>query len=567
MAICENANAKAIVENNWQIPSALEEETEFIRIQQMLFALCDPLEQEGKSELAQSVALVAHVAGMILQFVDPKVPFRESSIYGGSRTLNLSDLTTDHLEVLKVVENRCSNLFLKARINDVLWIKVRPFDRAFAEAAVKVYLQLALKISAEKEKLFYAKNYTSRAINIWRELGSQDVMQKEIEDVLIKCMTLDKAEPLDATRIFFFENLANCFNTADTDKWISTLDGLIQESKDQKEFEKARKYTIIQRRFYQSKKDRDSIAKSKRSEVEIFIEEAKEKKLSGASSSIVQHFINKAYEAARNTPGMAAEAKMLKSEMIDVQTGIPESFKEFSTAVTDLRPEIESIQSKMQDKKTEDCIKMIAEVMIPYAKKELYTKADTYLKENPIQAFLTMGFLDEKGKLIARRPGIGSSQEERTAALRAEATQFIRHAVSLRGTILTWMRREICNRPDTDEKTFDFLLYPNPFVPASRILQYRQGLQRGLSGDWISSLSILVPQLENSFRTILHLSGADVISIDSDGIQQEKDLNSFIYGDDFEAIFGEDMAFTLQVLLTDKIGFGKFQERCRLSVS
>ena len=163
--------------------------------------------------------------------------------------------------------------------------------------------------------------------------------------------------------------------------------------------------------------------------------------------------------------------------------------------------------------------------------------------------------MDEKGKLVAKRSGIGNAEKDKQTLIRSEATQYILHKVSVCGTIIRWMRREIYCRIDLMSDTFDSILYPNPFVPESRIIQFRQGFLRGLAGDWISSISILVPQLENSLRTLLGLSGIDVVSVDNEGVQQEKDLNALIYEKDFERLFGEDMTFQLQVILTEKAGF------------
>ena len=46
-------------------------------------------------------------------------------------------------------------------------------------------------------------------------------MRKNIEDVLVKCMHLENSEPIDATRLFFFDNISECFDAADIDKLIT----------------------------------------------------------------------------------------------------------------------------------------------------------------------------------------------------------------------------------------------------------------------------------------------------------------------------------------------------------
>lgn len=82
--------------------------------------------------------------------------------------------------------------------------------------------------------------------------------------------------------------------------------------------------------------------------------------------------------------------------------------------------------------------------------------------------------------------------------------------------------------------------------------QYKHGLIRGLKGDWTSSMYILVPLIENSLRCLMEANGYNMIKIDADGIQQEKDLNSFIYNEELREIIGEDLQFQLQLILCDK---------------
>ena len=54
-----------------------------------------------------------------------------------------------HWEILKDRVKRAKNVFLVARINDILRMKVRPPDRTYAEAAINGYFSMSLLYLSE----------------------------------------------------------------------------------------------------------------------------------------------------------------------------------------------------------------------------------------------------------------------------------------------------------------------------------------------------------------------------------------------------------------------------------
>lgn len=103
MKICEKASVNSIIDNDWKFPNEIENETSSHKIQSALFALCEPLESQGKHELAETVGLLAHVSGIGLQLSEPGTPFRSFAEYGnGQRTANPDDLT----QLCSVSDNR-----------------------------------------------------------------------------------------------------------------------------------------------------------------------------------------------------------------------------------------------------------------------------------------------------------------------------------------------------------------------------------------------------------------------------------------------------------------------------
>jgi hypothetical protein len=92
------------------------------------------------------------------------------------------------------------------------------------------------------------------------------------------------------------------------------------------------------------------------------------------------------------------------------------------------------------------------------------------------------------------------------------------------------------------------------FVPSGRAELFADGLAAGFAGDFATSLHILIPQIENSTRALLDRHGAITSKIDSDGIQEERDLGTLLHLPETGEIFPEALLFEMQGLLVERFG-------------
>jgi Domain of unknown function (DUF4209) len=92
------------------------------------------------------------------------------------------------------------------------------------------------------------------------------------------------------------------------------------------------------------------------------------------------------------------------------------------------------------------------------------------------------------------------------------------------------------------------------FVPDDRFEIFHKGLLSGFNENFVVALHLLVPQLENSIRHLMHLHGMSTTSIDSMGLQREIDLNSVLEDDRVTQCLPEGMVVELRCLMTDGRG-------------
>ncbi|PGC39178.1 DUF4209 domain-containing protein [Bacillus pseudomycoides] len=94
----------------------------------------------------------------------------------------------------------------------------------------------------------------------------------------------------------------------------------------------------------------------------------------------------------------------------------------------------------------------------------------------------------------------------------------------------------------------------NIFIPEDRELIFAQGLREGLKGNYVTSLSILIPQFEHSIRFLLEKNGEIVTNLGEDSVQEEKTLNQLLSYNKLEDIFGLNVVKDLQHLFVNKGG-------------
>jgi hypothetical protein len=95
----------------------------------------------------------------------------------------------------------------------------------------------------------------------------------------------------------------------------------------------------------------------------------------------------------------------------------------------------------------------------------------------------------------------------------------------------------------------------NGFVLPGHEGIYLRGLQSGFYVDWLGSMSLLIPQVEASIRNVLKKIGIPTISVGTDGIQEEIDINRLLDRDDVKEIFGEGGVFDLRAILIERFGY------------
>jgi len=161
--------------------------------------------------------------------------------------------------------------------------------------------------------------------------------------------------------------------------------------------------------------------------------------------------------------------------------------------------------------------------------------------------------LTSSGKVTARRHATpdGGEADDRRADMFDNAVQLHK----LTGEGIVWPAvQQLMREHMVEVGDLLPLVQDNPFVPLGRETIVARGLHAGLTGDFLVSTHLLVPQIEHAIRILLARAGSITSTLTSEGIQDERSLNDLLAMPELEPILGADIIFSLQGLLVERHG-------------
>ena len=106
-----------------------------------------------------------------------------------------------------------------------------------------------------------------------------------------------------------------------------------------------------------------------------------------------------------------------------------------------------------------------------------------------------------------------------------------------------------------EEKDIRDIVAKSVIVPNDRKESYSKGLLAGFTGDFITALSILVPQIENAVRCLAIECGEPVYNINEEGIEEIKTMHAVLELEGIKDCLDEDLLLALKTIFCSKFGF------------
>lgn len=470
------------------------------------------------------------------------------------------NLTEEHLNFLADIVQEISDPELQARVADILWVKRG--DYRMAQIAVNAYLQSATELEDVMEWIwcFYRIERSLRLAG-----RKPEAVVAHIETVLDRYNGKDPSWLSAKLMELLQEPKLKKYRLSDPTKYAALAEKAATLAESKCHWERARTYWQIKAKWHLIEEDGEKERAASMLAAETYVKEAEDALNSDHHRYLkASRFMQKAVVAFRKIRGTKEEKADAKTRAEEIHKLLiqyqEESLKELVviSGEVDISNEVEKARAHVKGKNFQDALFALALLGAPpkvsYLWQEVYEMAHEYLGLHLVPKVK----MNEMGKVVVRQPALLSSNnpDEAEVATRSEMYKNAAYYQSHHAQAFIEPARVQINLEHAVQLN-DLLpiVSDSPFVPPEREYLFAKGLYAGLTGDFITSTHILIPQIENSIRYLLwEQQGVRTSGLDNQGIQDEYHLTTTLYCPEITSIFDEDTLFDLKGLLVEHSG-------------
>lgn len=166
----------------------------------------------------------------------------------------------------------------------------------------------------------------------------------------------------------------------------------------------------------------------------------------------------------------------------------------------------------------------------------------------PLSSILQKQLMDQDGMVTST---VGSTSDDIDGNVANQTAQLIQ----FESRVLTDVFAQLRNTYSIDTNTIVGRLYQSPAFKEDRRAIIEKGLDAYFREDYLASIHILIPQIEEIVRHLLELCGGSVLKKNRLGGYDLRTLDDLLRDHQIMTSLGEDMAIYLRILLTDRRGW------------
>ena len=533
----------------------------------MSLALCraaGEAKRDGNESRGKVLRLLADVCSMNFSPEERNEPFRVQWLGNGKRTVVPDDFSESEITFFAKIIDIIDVPLLRGRLADLVWIRQKPRDVKFARAVIDSYMEIPLKIDAwlvEGEPCWH------RAITLSRMLGqgSEDRLNV-IESSIVGAIESSTREDGYFPRRLSAVLESNGLGDKDAITIAVKLESLACEYEKGGSFLQAQDFYYTSATWFRQAGDDDKALEMTVAQAENVVKEAEARISSdGPRYGEAASFYEEAIQVYRTIPRANRGPFLVNERIKDLQALLKtageralEEMAAITTPGVDLRKEVEFARNAVSNKSPTEALRAFANIHPSISAKQLRDDAVDSLTNPSIRAMIPTVFTSHDGRVIAKHSGLAGSvpTEKDEAVIRAEMVRF--HYEPL-VNLVVWGRI----MPALDVLTLEHRLRESdlielarrsPIVPPGREVLFGKALYEGLDRDFVTSIHLLAPQIENLVRFHMNRAGEVTTHVDENGIVAEKGLSALVAMPEIVDVFWEDLIYEIETLFCDQIG-------------
>lgn len=481
-------------------------------------------------------------------------PFTPAMQWDGKRTALPSDLDPDQVALLARIAPLIERDDLRARVADIAWYYGDRSDVAMLERAIDSY-----RAAPTAEDSWYrggreswvrglalAARSGARGVDRVREMSGalrEEILAAQVKD---KFRTVSLAETL---------RQHGRVESSDRDEVKDRLFTLAAESytvnpRLSRNLEREGLAWLAGRDIPAANASTERIARSYIAEADARIESEPE---SGAMAEGI--FLEKALAVLKTLPrsyrvatGIDELIASLRIRLRESRETSIEQMTRFKSDPIDLTKAVSYARAHVTGHADRfDALAAFATVSAPMDADYTRETAKTMLEGSISHIFGSSTFSSDFRKVAASPGSASDAGEEAVWAEMVRAVVFQTQAAGM--GMIQPAHEVLTNEHRFSRQYLVSLCAESPTVPEGHELLWGTGLALGLDGNFGAAVSILVPQLEQAIRSLLHKNEVHTLFVDDDGVETEKGLNALLDMTETEEVFGAGLIMEMKAML------------------
>jgi len=563
MATSLEMTREIFIECNWSYDVSPEKHYGYSSVMSCLQKSAKEMDEAGKPNHAKVLELLSRAASMMLRANSLNEPFTAyfQDFQAGRRSAQPEDFTAEELIFFETILNDIDELWLKARLADLLWLLRKPKNPEHAKIAIDSYVSNPIDSETWHRDV---RNGWERAARLCMQIRDSDRLDGIKNDLFSafcaehprnKFMTLWVADLLDQLKIDrdFKEDIA------------SSLFKIALELKNDGDFHSARSYFELAAKKYQQCSEEQGGLDALIAIADCFELEGDSR--SAGSNMAANSFYENAIQAYRRIPNknrvnydVESRISVIRDKIKDSGRASLDEMALVETPGVDVSEIAKSSMAHVAGKSSpEEALMYFSGLFTGPKYQELASSAKEIMQESIFSSLAGSSHMSSDGRVVAKTPPMnlnaGEDDPANKAVLKRQVQQQFSFQVKLvvQGQILPALRQLLMEHRFTK----DLLIaacYQSPIVPKDREKLLGYALWLGFEYEFGAAIHLLCPQVEHIVRTQLKESGFHTSTIDKDGIENESGLSTLMASQEAVQVFGEDLSFEIRSVFTEVLG-------------
>ncbi|EEF15265.1 hypothetical protein CAMRE0001_0232 [Campylobacter rectus RM3267] len=517
--------------------------------------LCKENFSNGNLKASKVFYLLRNAYSMALKPGSLNEPYEAGYIWGNSRSAILEDFTEQDLEFFESILDEITDCRLKSRMADILWILKIPKNIKFLEIAINEYSKISLEPKSLNQ---FNIDAFERAIRLSLLSKITKNQYAEILNKILECF--NKAEPTDqyyCLRMSYLLDIAE-LNRKLQPSVAEKLENFADTFAKGEEFIAAIDYYQESQKWYKKLKNSPKIAETALKIANILIEKAKE---SGAISSKI--YLEQALKELRSIPAKDRNELGIDQKIDEIRKLIEQNNQDIRSEMSliavdkiDISRYQNNAKLAVKGKQLSEAVLCLANITANPLYEDIKKSSENLLKKPPLSNFITQTYVDADGRKLSQ---ITTKDDRLKHEMYQQYHVYVELAVDCRILPAFW---QILEEHRVSMSCIYNICRNSSVVPADRADIWAQGLYYGFDRNFLVSSHLLIPQIEHLARILLQQEKIPTTTIDKNGVESEKSINSLLQESKIYELLGRDLTEELKFLLTEPIGLNYRNKIC-----